>query len=177
MDNFSNDDADYLLKLPKKVVHNNKLYDNWVITQSIGMKLRLMLASTEDDFKFLWQIGLSKKDSLKVSLHHQDHDTNIGLLRIDFNSGHHNPESINEFVPQKFHPYVDKYLSDQENHIHYHVQTYKTLAWAMPLSDDDFEIKELNDEQHFNIDFGKTITQFAKAINLQTKIIIQTLLL
>jgi 5-hydroxyisourate hydrolase-like protein (transthyretin family) len=141
------------------------------------MKLRLTLISTDEEFTFLWQIWLSEKDALKVSLHHQDSGTNLGLLRVDFNSGHQNPESANEYVPEKFLPYTNKHFTLKEHHIHYHVQTYESLAWAVPLSDDDFEIKELGRGPSFAADFDRTIRQFAKAINLQTKLTFEASLL
>jgi len=176
--NLSNEDADYLLKLPKKVFRNDTMLDEVFIQQVFGMKVRHVLASEEDDeFTFLWEITQSAKNLVRVSLHYQDNDTKIGLLRVDFNSGHKNPENVNEFVPGKFIPYAGKDFLIQGHHIHYHVQGYSSLAWAVPLSEDEFEIKELNDGANFNVDFGKIIILFAKTINLQTNINFGALLL
>lgn len=174
---ISNEQADELLQMPKKVICGNTLLDEITIDQKFGMKSRLELASTENDFFFLWDIIHSAKNSLKVSLHYQEDETKIGLLRIDFNSGHKNPETITEDVPTKFHPYVGKVFTNQEHHVHYHVQSFPSLAWAIPLVDDGFEVKELNEGHDFYVNFSKAVTQFAKVINLQTHITFNVLLL
>lgn len=178
MTSLSNEQADYLLKLPKKILYKDELLDNVVICQSFGMKLRHELISENDaDFTFLWEIKQSKKNSLRVSLHYQDNDSKIGLLRVDFNSGHKNPEIANAFVPASFHLFTGKHFSDKEHHVHYHVQGYPSLAWAVPLEENEFEVKELNDGPSFNTVFGKTINSFAKTINLKTNIIFNAMLL
>lgn len=76
-----------------------------------------------------------------------------------------------------FLPYINKHFTPKEHHIHYHVQTYESLAWAVPLSADDFEIKEIGMGADFAADFDRTIRQFAKAINLQTKLTFEALLI
>jgi len=56
------------------------------------------------------------------------------------------------------------------------VPGYKTLAWAIPLVDDDFEIKtiETND---FNSTLKDIILFFAKTVNIETVITINTILI
>jgi len=61
-------------------------------------------------------------------------------------------------------------------HIHYYVQGYRTLQWAIPLTDASFEIKEINPND-FNRTFVKIIKLFAKTINIETKITINTRLI
>ena len=86
------------------------------------------------------------------------------MIRVDYNSGHRNPTTLSNLVPKKFHPYVGKYFTNDEHHVHYHVQGYKPLAWAIPLSDDTFEIKSLNAGADFNRTLARVIQCFAKKI-------------
>ncbi len=175
---ITNEQAEYLLKLPKKVVRNEELLDKLVINQKFPLSERFELVSEKDDeFTFLWEIQQSKKNSIKVSFHHQENDSKTGLLRVDYNSGHKNPEFISEYVPEKFHPFAGKEISPDEHHIHYHVQGYHSLAWAIPLSIDDFEIKDLNKGVDFNSTLASILKLFAKTVNIETEIIFNELLL
>ena len=175
---LSNEQADYLIQLPKKIVEKDVLLDKLTINQEFPLNLRYELVSEKDDeFTFLFQIEQSKKNSIRISFHHQENDSNVGLLRVDFNGGHKNPENINSFLPDRFHPYAGKYFANHEHHIHYHIQGYRSLAWAIPLTDDAFAIKEINDDSSFNNTFAEIIRLFAKTINLETTIQINTLLL
>jgi hypothetical protein len=175
--NISNEQADYLLHLPKKILKGDELLPQWTISQTYHFQERFELISEiDDEFSFLWEIHQSAKRTLRISLHIQENGSKIGLLRIDFNGGHKNPETINQYVPERFHPYVGKAFSNSEHHIHYHVQGYKSLAWAIPLIDDDFEIKTI-EEKDFNTTFKNIIMLFAKTINMETVITINTLIL
>lgn len=175
---ITNEQAEYLLKLPKKVVQNNKLIDKLTIDQKFPFNTRFELMSEKDDeFTFLWEVQQSKKNSIRVSFHYQENDSKIGLLRVDYNSGHKNPEVVSEYVPEKFIPFVGKIFSNDEHHIHYHVQGYKSLAWAVPLSTDGFAIKELNQGNDFNSTFASIIQLFAKTVNIETEIYVNELLL
>jgi len=51
------------------------------------------------------------------------------------------------------------------------------LAWAIPLSADQFEIKELNDDVNFNSTFADILKLFARTVNIETKILVNELLL
>jgi hypothetical protein len=175
--NITKEQAEYLLKLPKKIVQKEELLSHLTIQQTFPFNERFELVSKNDDeFTFLWKIQQSAKNTFRISLHFQENDSKIGLLRIDFHGGHKNPEVINEFLPEKFHPYSGKEFSNSEHHIHYHVQGYKSLAWAIPLIDDDFDIKSI-DGKDFNKTFADIILLFAKTINIETIITINTILL
>jgi hypothetical protein len=175
--NITHEQADYLLHLPKKIVRKNKILPQLTINQTFPFRERFELISeTDNEFSFLWEIQQSPKKTIRVSLHFQENDSKTGLLRVDFNAGHVNPASINEYVPDKFFPYIGKTFLNHEHHIHYYVQGYGFLAWAIPLSDDDFGIKEIGNE-NFNATFANIITLFAQTINLKTLIRINTLLL
>lgn len=175
---ISNEQAEYLLKLPKKIVGKDKLLDDLTIKQVFPFNQRYELVSEKDDeFTFLLEIQQSKKNSIRISFHHQENDSKTGLLRVDYNSGHKNPEDITEFLPEKFHPYAGKYFENHEHHIHYHVQGYRTLAWAIPLTADEFGIKELNAGSNFNNTFADIIKLFAQTINIETNILVNAQLL
>jgi hypothetical protein len=173
--NITNEQADYLLKLPKKIVEDNELLSQITINQKFPFNERFELLSESDgEISFLWEITQSAKNTLRISLHFQEDDSNIGLLRIDYNGGHTNPQTINGNVPEKFHPYIGMQLT--ESHIHYYIQGFPFLSWAIPLIDDDFEIKTI-DENNFNETFANIIKLFAKTINIETIININTLLI
>lgn len=175
---ITNEQAEYLLQLPKKIVENDRLLDKITIDQKFPFSARFELVSEKDDeFTFLWEVQQSKKNSIRISFHYQENDSKTGLLRVDYNSGHKNPESVSEFLPERFHPFVGKYFSNNEHHIHYHVQGYKSLAWALPLTNDSFEIKELNEDVDFNTNFVSILKLFAKTVNIETEITVNTLLL
>ncbi|GHT38746.1 hypothetical protein AGMMS49965_03020 [Bacteroidia bacterium] len=175
---MTNEQSQYLLSLPKRIVENNNLLNTITINQEFPFNKRFELISEKDDeFTFLWEIQQSKKNTIRISLHYQENDSKIGLLRIDYNGGHINPETISDSVPEKFHPYAGKEFSNNEHHIHYHIEGYKSLAWAIPLTDDEFEVKELKEGNDFNNSLANAVRLFAKTINIETEITINTLLL
>jgi len=175
---ITNEQAEYLLKLPKKVIENETLMDVLIVTQEFPFNARFELISQKDaEFSFLLEIQQSKKNSIRVSFHHQENESKTGLLRVDYNSGHKNPEDISDHVPEKFHPFAGKYFTNDEHHIHYHVQGYKSLAWALPLIVDEFAIKELNTGSDFNSTFEDVLKLFAKTVNIETEISVNKLLL
>lgn len=175
---LTNEQAQYFLALPKKIVQGDKILDRCIIDQAMPFNQRYELVSEEDtDCTFLWKITQSGKVGIRVSLHYQDNDSKIGLMRIDYNGGHRNPSTITDTLPAKFHPFVGKQFKNHEHHIHYHVEGYQSLVWAIPLVDDEFEIKELDDNPQFYATFARIIQLFAKTVNIETKLDINTLLL
>lgn len=54
----------------------------------------------------------------------------------------------------------------EENHVHLFVETYKPLAWAIPLNDYDFYTKDISDINTL-ID---VIQEFCSKINLVTRL-------
>lgn len=174
---ISNVQADYLMQLKKKVLQNDTALDQLTINQEFPLHLRFELVSAEDDdFSFLWEITQSAKNSIRISLHFQEDESKIGLFRVDYNSGHRNPETANGTLPPKFIPYVGKWFSNEENHVHYHVEGYKSLAWAVPIEDSEIPTKEITGNDT-NVQLVSAIQEFAKIINLETVITINTLLL
>jgi hypothetical protein len=170
---MTNEYADRLLRLPKMVTKGGETRPRMNIDQRNCLRARFDLIAEaereEDEIRFLWDIHLSEKDRSHITLHFQENGNKLGLLRVDFNGGHQNPVLINEYLPGKFFPYAGRLLLRHEHHIHYHVQGYKPLAWAIPLTDDDFWVKGIV-EDDISTTFANAIHQFAKTINLGTEL-------
>jgi hypothetical protein len=159
--------AEYLIGLDKYIVQGGVLANSFLIDTQYPMSFRLTLSAPDDlDQNLLVDIKESEKKSLKISLHHQDNSTQNGLLRVDYNSRHLNPAEITPKLPEIFRPFAGQWLDDFAGHIHYVVDGYKPLAWAIPLELDDFSVKELNDRE----DYKKTLNAFFQKINLKTAI-------
>lgn len=159
--------AEYLLGLDKYVVQNGDITQSYFLDIEYPMSFRLLLSTPDDlDQNLLVDIKESEKKSLKLSLHHQDNSTQNGLLRVDYYSRHLNPVDILDTVPEKFRPFAGQWLDDYAGHIHYVVDGYRPLAWAIPLDLDDFPIKELNGSE----DYTNTLNAFFQKINLKTAI-------
>ena len=159
--------ANYLLDLNKYVVQNDNIIVNYIIDIQSPMSFRLNLCTPDDpDQNLLVDVKESEKKALKISLHHQDNSTQSGLLRVDYYSRHLNPVDIIDTVPEIFIPFAGKWLDDTIGHIHYVVDGYKPLAWAIPLVVDDFPVKKLDGEE----DYIPSLSAFFKKINLKTTI-------
>ena len=159
--------AEYLLGLDKYVVQNGDTVENYFLDIQYPMSFRLTLSAPDDlDQNLLVDIKESEKKSLKISLHHQDNSTQNGLLRVDYYSRHLNPVDVLDTVPEIFRPFAGQWLDDYAGHIHYVVDGYKPLAWAIPLELDDFPIKKLNGRE----DYTNTLNAFFLKINLKTAI-------
>jgi hypothetical protein len=156
--------VDYLLQLPK--VFNDK--DPTI--DLVKEKNRLNLISPDDnEWKFLVEITSNKKISFKISLHCQEDNTKIGLLRIDYKGSHKNPEIENTFVPEFLKPYTAMIFYN-EAHIHIFVDEYRNLDWAIPLKNyGGFLILEINSKN----DLISAIEAFAEKINIISKLTIQ----
>ena len=165
---FTTQEAEYLLDLIKVLVNPYQTID------LKNKKNRIELISTQDsDYVFWIEITTNQKIILKTSIHHLESNSHIGLLRIDFKGGHHNPENINDTLPEFLKPYADKWFQPTEPHMHIYVEGYKPLAWAIPLTEIDFQPKEINQSS----DLSDLIYNFARRINLKSIINIQHALL
>ncbi len=161
---FSNEEAAELLGLPKKVNGNS------VINLSEAQKRLTLIAPSTPEYSFLAEITLNKKIDFKVSLHHQENSTFIGLLRIDYRGRHTNPETATASLPDKFKPYIGTTFGIDEPHMHYYVAGYKPLVWALPLSAQGFPVPSINSEA----DKIDAILKFAKEINVTTHLTVQS---
>ena len=174
---LSQTEADKLLMMPKKVVLKDKQVDIITLDFNKGNDIRWNLSGYDNmgnEYSFLLRIQKSSKIRIKVTLHHQESDSNFCLIRVDFNGSHHtNPSEVAASVPAKMKKYAGCIL--KENHIHYHVEGYKSAAWALPIDDDDFAIKEL-DFANYNATVIKILEELSKVINLETNITYATTL-
>lgn len=166
--NIDQNQIDELLGTPKKVELNGNLVDVVNINGDFPLSKRLTLISEQNsEISFIWEINQSSKNSLRLSLHHQEDEFKTGLLRVDYNGTHRNPAEITMDVPEIFQPFVGVQIN--ESHIHYAIEGYRSLAWAIPLTNDKFPIKTITDENKDD-NFANAIKEFAKTINLQTTI-------
>lgn len=163
--------ADYLLGLEKQIQIEDRIADKYELNIEYPMNFRLILMSEEDiDQSLLIDVKESEKRALKISLHHQDDATQNGVLRVDYFSRHKNPDEINEFVPEVFHEFAGIYLDDYDGHIHYVIDGYKPLAWAIPLEVDHFPVKTLKGRD----EYANVLKAFFKRINIKTPITFTT---
>lgn len=168
---ISIEQCEYLLKLPKKVEIKGNLEEEITLQAAIPIKYSFTLIAPEDnEFSFLYVINQSEKNHFKLSLFLMHDDEKIGLTRIDFNGQHLNPEGITDNLPNKFHQYAGRFFKYDEPHVHYHVEGYKNLAWAIPLENDPFKIKVLNNQN----DIVDAFLEFNNLINLETKFLVGT---
>ena len=110
---FTELEADALIALPKTT---GSPKDYVSLTEG---KTRLKIHPVVGtDFSFILDITMNQKISFKISMHHQEDTNNIGLLRVDSNGTHKNPEEIIPKLPAEFHAYAGKIFSPSEHHIH-----------------------------------------------------------
>lgn len=158
-----------LIELEKQVFHNDTLLTTFGIDGAAPVRERILLKNeVEDDWIFLWNIEQSSKNLLKLTLHLQENQNYVPLIRIDFNGIHENPPIANENVPADLADFADKRFEYNTPHIHIFVEGYKPLAWARPLNTDQFPIKEITTQT----DIYNSIVAFGKIINLSTNLTI-----
>ncbi len=159
--------ADDLLMIPKYVISNNNREKSLNINAPSLWQLKIFLEGiyNGDSYLFLWNIYQSAKIRIMMNLHVQEDDSKIGIIRIDYNKGHKNPEVLKPSVPAIFHPYVGQKIDT--HHVHYHVEGYETLAWALPIDDDEFPHKNVSNDLIPDI-----IVSFAQTINVRTPLFI-----
>ncbi len=109
----------------------------------------------------------------RISLHCLENYVNFGLIRVDFGNfgkSHPNPVDILPTLPHFFYEYAGMKIN--VSHIHFHVEGYKQLGWALPLTDyENFKTKNITN----NLDFKESLCDFAKEINLIEEFIFPTL--
>jgi len=165
---MTNEEARYLINLEKVLFDPNQVVD------FKNKKNRLDLISHEDsDYNFWLEITSNRKIILKTSIHHLESNSFIGLLRIDYKGGHKNPDDVINTVPEDLIPYSGKWFTPEEPHMHMFVEGYKPLAWAIPLEDTKFPVKQLTDPS----DLNDLIFSFAELINLKSIVNIQQAIL
>jgi len=170
---MTKEQVDYLLALSKRVEKNGILEDTITFDQQVPFQQRYKLKSPIDDsYTFLYDIDQSAKNHLKLTLHLMDNDTKIGLLRVDFNGQHQNPEKNTENLPEELYPLAGKFFGYNESHIHFYVEGYKPLAWAKSL-ENNFPVQNITSPA----DVIKAFNSFNTMITLETRFIINPILL
>ncbi|MDR0304840.1 MAG: hypothetical protein LBH98_08765 [Chitinispirillales bacterium] len=170
---FTREQIDHLLNLSKMVEINGVLENSVTFNQEAPFKQQYKLKSPiDDDYIFFYDINQSAKNHLKLTLHLIDNNTKAGLLRVDFNGQHQNPEKIKDGLPKDFHLFAGKFFDYNEHHIHYYVEGYKPLAWAKPL-ENNFPVSSIAS----HADVISAFTAFNAMITLETRFTINPILI
>lgn len=168
--------AQEMIAIEKFVVIDGETRTKISLDQLHPMHCRLELATADEDITFIWDIKQSQKNTIRLSLHCMDEDSKLGLIRVDYNAGHINPDLAIDTLPECFRPYISKKFTDNEHHVHYHVPGYKPLAWALPIEDTSLKAQTVGNGK-LEEDIIDAIYSFAEAINLKTTILINPILL
>ena len=143
--------------------------------QHYPMKFRLHLVSEADFTRdYLLDVKQSAKTGIRLNFQLMD-KANWGLARLDYNSYHKNPEIITDKVPNVFHPHVGE-LFEQKSHLHFHVEDFHPLVWALPLEETEIEKKKIDDVTMAK-DFIDAFFSFVSYLNIQTSITINQMML
>ena len=160
---LTNEEAQALIDLPKKIMVAEQPLDEYIMRFSEHVDDQFDLISDDGNLIFCLAIHQREQNHLKITLHFQDNSKFIGLLRIDYNGSHKNPKILNANVPSFAVPFADTVI--KESHAHFYVQGYKPLAWAIPLSSYDFEVKDIFDSDS---SFVQAVQAFCRKINIVT---------
>ena len=160
----------------KVVLVDGEAKEELVLDQNFPMHCRIELSSEDGEYTFVWSIKQSDKNTIRLSLHCMDEDSKLGLIRVDYNAGHINPETADENLPECFRPYIAKHFKDNEHHVHMYVPGYRQMAWALPIADTKLKQQEINIES-IDFDIISAINSFADVINLKTKLLVNPILL
>lgn len=167
-------EADDLLLSEKRIILADEVIksetpQDFLIKQQFPLRERFTL---EDDMKrkYLLNIDQSSRNRLKLTLHHQEKGGSEGLLRVDYGGKHRNPTDVLASVPERLRQYAGEIFRPDTPHIHFFVEGYPGLKWAIPLASDDFPIKEIREETEAD-DVKQSVQVFAKRIHLLNQIL------
>lgn len=161
---FTQEEANNLIALPKLVYLDEAGQHAFLFSDNVPLQRKLDLISEDSQYQFQLDINQSRKYSVKLSVHHQESESNVGLVRLDFFGTHTNPVEMTDKVPSIFHEFAGKYFTINEHHIHYFVEGYRELKWALPLIADGFPIRDIKNQ----FDVNSAILEFSKKINIKT---------
>ena len=174
---LTNEKAEMLLKMPKWVVGKENGRDAALLShcavslapgQPSGPLNDLPLASKDGGQGF--RLVVDRKRELKLTLHHLT-SPGDGLLRVDYGGGGHKnpphipPENLGK-VPKRLRAHIGRRISHGVAHIHYYVEGFPNLDWALPLSEDDFPVKVISGED--SVILG-AVRAFGRLIALETQ--------
>ena len=165
---LTNQEAKNLIALPKQIIVGGNALGYTPLHLHGGRVKYHLRCAPSDNISFLMEITQATKGpnkGLKISLHFQEDDEKIGLLRVDYFGQHKNPDRVTAHLPAALKPYAGKWFRYEDHHIHYYVQGYKSLAWAIPLKDDAFPYKQVTSRN----DLYPAAQAFGARINLQTQ--------
>ncbi len=163
---ISQEEAEQLLHMEKRIIVNDTLQDTYYLRTSTDFFARFPMRSLDGNNLFLMQISQSPYKQIKIDFHFQENCQYIGLLRVDYHSIHKNPETINEHVPSIAQRYCGHFIED--SHIHFYVEGYRRLAWAIPLTVSSFPIKDIQMEEPSSL--FSALRAFSTYIGLTTRI-------
>jgi hypothetical protein len=162
--------AEHILGLEKFITQDGGIVRTLRLSLDTPLNIRWKLkAPAEMELDLRVEIQESPKKALKIGFHHQDDTSQHGLLRVDYHSRHRNPVELTDAVPHKFHPYAGMYLDQWPGHVHYVVDGYPMLAWAIPLEADSFPVKDIQGVEHVH----HAVMAFCKRLNIATQVIIE----
>lgn len=162
--------AEHILGLEKFITQDGGILRTVRLSLDTPLNIRWKLkVPTEMELDLRVEIQESPKKALKIGLHHQDDTAQHGLLRVDYHSRHRNPVDLTDAVPQRFHPYAGIFLDQWPGHIHYVVDGFPTLAWAIPLEADSFPVKDIQGMDHVR----NAVLAFCKRLNIATQVTIE----
>ena len=163
---FSNAEVDALLALDKRG-------ETGTILIRLGdSKTRTILhCDTHEEYTFLVQVELNQKINFKVSLHHQENNTSIGLFRVDYKGSHQNPKDATK-APVMCKPYAGKFFDTNEPHAHVYSDAYRPMVWAVPLKDVGFSTSTIKSSS----DTENAIREFFIKINVITPLTVEQML-
>ena len=128
-------------------------------------------SSAMPEYEFAWTSITGSINKNKLSLMVRESGSNEGLIRVEYNAFnmHPNPSHIIDHVPDFLRPYANFKIEQNVPHIHFAVNGYKNLAWAVPLSDfsGEFFVMPKESDEHT---LENTVKAFAKNINIENKI-------
>ena len=174
------EDVQELIAKPKKLVANDgNLLDSYYFEQNVPLNVVLHLTDTETrKLKFRINVTQSQKVGYKISFHMMDTNGYIGLSRLDINGlTHTNPRDVTDKVPNFLKLHASERIDT--SHLHFYVEDYETLAWALPLVDVNNEnIKDISTTTtNLSVDIVKALCGFLSYVNVKTKITVNPALL
>ena len=169
-------EAQILVKQPKWVVEESgDIVKTLTMEQRFPMRFRLRLVSALDPNKvFLLDVKQSEKFGVRLNFQMMD-GSNWGLARLDYNSNHKNPDEITGDVPEIFKSHAGE-LFVMRAHLHYHVDGYPQLSWALPLEETEIEQKDVKTED-LPHGFIGAFNSFVRYLNIQTELQINPMVL
>lgn len=163
-------------KSKKLVADDGQLMDAYYLDQKVPLTIKFDLTDTETQkLKFRLAVQQSSKIGYKINFHMMDVNGYIGLSSLDINGSHWNPIEITDKVPGFVAGHASEHIIT--SHLHYYVEGYKPLAWALALSDTKNDLlKDVSTTStHIHVDVISSLLGYLKYLNVATKFTINTM--